>query len=183
MSNSTPVLIDSQNEEWRDVPGYEGIYAASNLGRIKRLTSMTRAKAGDVLKPYLGNNGYWMIGLRHGKKRKKFTVHRLIMLTFVSIPFVNAEVNHINGDKLDNRLSNLEWVKHSDNIKHSYVLGRKISSAPGENNAWHKLTDKTVIEIRALAEKGVKHSEIARLFNVSQTCILSVVRRKTWKHI
>lgn len=111
-------------EEWRDIPGYEGFYQASTLGRIKR----TRHKVwngygwyyhgGNILKPHVINTGRECVGLSKNGEVKRYFVHRLIMVTFVGEPSTKMQVNHLDGNPLNNKLDNLEWCDQSRNELH-----------------------------------------------------------------
>lgn len=110
-------------EVWKDISGYEGLYVISNHGQIKRVSfgANGASKPGRILKPRPMKNGYLRICL--GKKAviDEFLIHRLVAIAFISEPpFDGAQVNHKNGVKTDNRVENLEWVTHSENVQHSY---------------------------------------------------------------
>ena len=100
---------------WKDIKGYEGKYQASADGEIRSLIS------NKILRPAVNQNGYMHVSLCSKDKR----VHRIIAQTFLPNPENLRDVNHINGDKTDNRVCNLEWVSHSDNELHKiYKLGK-----------------------------------------------------------
>lgn len=128
---TTMSTTSGKTEIWKDIPGYEGRYQASNLGRIRSLDrkepngwgtqSLIR---GRMLQPFDSNWGYLRVTLSGGGRCVKHLVHRLVALSFVPNPDGKPEVNHINGDKQDNRPENLEWVSASANQLHSrYTLG------------------------------------------------------------
>lgn len=96
-------------EQWRSIPGYEGIYQVSSEGRVKNAY-------GHVLKPEMARNGYKRIKLFD---KKKFQVHRLVALAFIPNPDNKEVVNHKNGIKVEN----LEWNTWSENVKHAYATG------------------------------------------------------------
>jgi hypothetical protein len=120
-------------EIYKDVVGYEGIYQVSNLGNVKSLHK--KSLNGFVLKP-LKSHGYCRVGL-FDNKHKYFMIHRLVALAFIPNPNHYPFINHINGIKNDNRVENLEWVTHSQNILHAFKTGLK-SNKKGDNNPQSK---------------------------------------------
>lgn len=105
-------------EIFKDIQGYEGVYQVSNLGNVKSYKN----KDGKILIPSPNNYGYQRVGLRCNN-RKLCSVHRLVAEAFISNPENKKEVNHINGIKTDNRVQNLEWSTHSENIIHAHKTG------------------------------------------------------------
>lgn len=103
-------------ERWADIPDYEGLYEASDLGNIRN------KRTGRILKPALINSGYLIVGLWKDGKGKNFLVHRLVLSAFVvnPNPKVYTDCDHINHIRTDNRLINLRWVSHAENMAHSY---------------------------------------------------------------
>lgn len=120
----------TEKEVWKDVVGYEGYYQVSNLGRVRSLDrelphsrNSTYIKRGRVLKPIYGGDNYQMVCLRVNNKPKNQYIHRLVATTFIGKPQGNMEVNHKDGDKKNNKVSNLEWVTSSENTRHAYKNG------------------------------------------------------------
>ena len=131
-----------QNEEeiWKDIKGYEGLYQVSNMGRVKSLEHVTIRKNGSklpvkerILKPEILHNGYLRVKLYDSSdKMKRFLVHRLVCEAFHENPENRPDVNHINEDKSDNRACNLEWVTRKENNNHGTRIARvaKVRSKP-----------------------------------------------------
>ncbi len=117
-------------EIWKDVAGYEGVYQVSNLGRVKSLDRTiphnkygSVRRNGKILKPFIDTYGYLKVRLcNDGTGRNEF-VHRLVALAFIPNPQNKETVNHINGNKHDNTVANLEWNTQAENVKHAHRMG------------------------------------------------------------
>lgn len=107
--------------EWRDVPGYEGLYQVSDTGLV--LSLPREGSDGRILRPDITRDGYAQVRLCKNGLKHRWLVHRLVALAFLPNPALKAEVNHIDGDKLNNALSNLEWSTRSENQQHAYDNG------------------------------------------------------------
>lgn len=103
-------------EIWKEIPNYEGLYQISNFGNVKSLIS------NKILKPSKDRFGYVRFNALKDKKPKTLRIHRLVMEIFNPIN-TTMQVNHIDGNKLNNHIDNLEWCSDSDNKKHAYKLG------------------------------------------------------------
>lgn len=116
-------------------------------------------------------------------KRKRLLVHRLVALAFVPNPDNLPQVNHKDGDKLNNVYTNLEWCSAQDNIQHAFE-NRLNEGHLGENNGQHVLTEEEVIEIRK-RYTGAKGEQLAlgREFGVSNITIFDIVHNKTWTYL
>lgn len=120
----------TMTEEWRPILGYEGIYEVSSLGRIKSLSRRLPYKKGgtrlteDTIFLSSGKRYIQAALSGHGKARR-FLIHRLVATAFLPNPENKRCVNHIDNDPTNNRLINLEWVTHKENMQHSIRQGRQ----------------------------------------------------------
>ena len=113
-------MLNNNNitEIWKDIENYEGHYQVSNLGRV-------RNKSKRIMKSYQINSGYLCLKLHKSSERSSVLIHRLVLLTFKPIEHPqDYEVNHLDEDKTNNALSNLEWCSSSENKQHSLQSGR-----------------------------------------------------------
>ena len=99
-------------EDWKDIPGYEGLYVVSNNGRVMNVRS------GRVLRGIVNNLGYIMVGLSKSGKVKMVSVHRLVAEAFIKNPDNLREVNHKDEDKSNNNVDNLEWCDRKYNVNY-----------------------------------------------------------------
>ena len=110
-----------QNEIWKDIEGYEGLYQVSNLGRVKsleRIDRLGRLKPGVILRPKVERGGYLLVGLHKEGKQKMFLVHRLVAHAFIPNPEGLPEINHRDEDKTNNLVDNLEYCDRKYNMNY-----------------------------------------------------------------
>jgi len=130
---------------------------------------------------HLNNSGYLTISTRIRGKDYFFLVHQAICVAAGLNP-TDTTIDHINGIKTDNRISNLEMVSLSENVKRAYKTGLTCKS--GERSGNHKLSEKQVNEIYELAHgKKLFQREIAEIYNIEQTTVSAIKRGALWKHI
>ena len=119
-------------EEWRDIEGYEGLYQVSNIGRVRTFRYGAPRIRSQHRHPI---HNYWELLLRKkGKKTKLAKVHRLVAQAFLPNPESLPEVNHLDCDRLNNRLENLEWCSRKRNMEHAGQMGRMRREQRGEKN-------------------------------------------------
>ncbi len=156
-------------EEWRDIKGYEGRYAISSTGRVKtveRHKSDGRYQAEAIRKTEYDSNGYEFVLLYDNEGYRRHSVHTLVAKAFIDNPCEKSQVNHIDGNKKNNVVDNLEWVTCSENQRHAYRTGL---SKPryGESNPQTKVTDEEVNAIRQMRSEGMTYQKIADDFDIS----------------
>lgn len=179
------------------IPGKDGEYSITDDGRVwcHGYTIKVKSRWGTwcekTYKPHWvatngSKDGKWYISVAIGKKhRKGYKIHRLMAQAFIPNPKNLPEVNHKNGDKTDNRLENLEWCTHQENIDHSWVVSphRKHKPLKGTSNPNHKLSEVQVREIRKRHANGECLLRMEKEYPVTRTMLRFIVQRKSWKHI
>ena len=165
-------------EIWKDIDGFND-YQISNFGNVK---SFKRYKDGKIRKNYLNGRGYCFTNMRKNGKYYFKLIHRLVAQAFILNPNEKPTVNHIDGIKTNNNISNLEWATYSENMQHSYDTN--LNSSLGIKNSQAKLTEENVRQIRYLKfKKNMKCVEISKMFNISKRSIYDIILKKTWVHI
>ncbi|WP_455923273.1 NUMOD4 domain-containing protein [Pseudomonas putida] len=177
------------HEIWKQVLGYEDYYEVSNLGRVRSLDRHTTDRIGRPFVRYgkilflnTEHNGYRSVRLCVETKHRTFKVHRLVAFAFLPSPDEGDQINHINGVKDDNRPENLEWVTAAGNAQHAFANGLGRDSQ-GAANTRAVLTEDDVRTIRLLSADGQTTASIARHYQVSETAIRSIIRRRNWAHV
>jgi len=167
-----------ETEIWKDVVGYEGIYQISSIGRLKRLAGVG-CKSERILKSKVGNRGYYCHPLSSKCIVKTFTIHRLMAHAFIPNPENKAEVNHIDGNKTNNNLSNLEWVTKSENQQHAYDIGLKFGYWTGKfGKDHHRAKDIIRISKNGKIKKYQSLIDAAHENKVLSTNICKVLHEK-----
>jgi len=174
-------------EFWKDIKGYEGFYQLSNFGNIKsvnrciiRSNGRKQTFKGIKLSPSMSKIGYYVIALQKKGYIKRHYIHRLLAQTFIQNIDNKPYINHINGIKSDNRLENLEWCTHFENMLHSRLIGlNMVIGQKGENHSQSKLTNNQVLEIKNKLKSGARGFELAKEYNVSQSTICGIKNKRT----
>ena len=167
------------SEIWKPIPGYEGHYEASNIGRIRSF----KRSCVILLPKKLKKGGYLRIALSRNDIRKVYLVHRLVYLSFFGSLGENLVVCHKNSVTNDNRIENLRLDTQKGNVADRTPEHWRQTTARGSKIKTAKLTDEKVIEIRKRAESGENSFSIANDFGVGYHTVRRVVQKKTWTHI
>jgi hypothetical protein len=169
-------------ETWKNIIGFDGEYQVSNLGRIK---SLKKNKLEKLLSQCNHTNGYKYVSLSKNGVAKHYYVHRLVAESFLLNSDNKLEVNHIDGDKTNNHVENLQWVTRQENVKHEFDNGYGyVPNLKGENHGSSKLKESQVINIYIAYHKdNIRISDLSKKYNISESAIDSIVKNRNWKHI
>jgi len=168
-------------EIWKKLKGYEDRYLISNHGRIISLFRKGK-KQKRILKPGFDSYHYPIVTLYGHNKRQTKTIHRLVALTFISNDDLSLTVNHIDGNKQNNKVTNLEWCSSKKNTQHAFKIG--LMKNYGENHSLTNFLNKDILNIKNLYKNNqLSYQKIANIYNVHKTTIARIITNKTWKHI
>lgn len=170
-----------KKEKWKRIyiDNIESDYFISSKGRVMR--------NGRIFKIRVGDNGYCLMSI----SKRHMSVHRLVAIAFIKVPkrltkqgytISDLEVNHIDGNKWHNTVSNLEWVTPKENMKHARDTGLN-SGIMGENSHLAKMTNKTAIKCCELLQKGWRTGDIAKKLKVSKKSVQHIKSGECWKEL
>ncbi len=172
------LLVENPDEEWRSVLGWEGVYQVSNLGRVRQIGNGRSAVSGRICTGSL-NAGYMNVAFsRPGQKLSIHRVHRLVAEAFIG-PIPNGyHVHHVNGNRTDNRVANLEVVLMNDHVQATSGFHR------GEQHYKARLCEAQILAIRSRYATGrVTMTALAKEYGVGYQNIEKIVHLKTWTHV
>ncbi len=174
----------------KTIEGYEGLYSITTDGRVwsheKIVNSKNKSKAkklGKWLKPSLSDR-YYKIRLYKNKVSSFKLIHRLVAQIYIPNPENKPQVNHLNGIKTDNRISNLSWCTAKENDIHAREIGLMDNSSPhGEKNGMAKLTQEQINEIRQnhIPANGIFKRKPWKKYKISTTQYYRIIRKENWK--
>lgn len=159
------------SENWKAIAGFEGVYAVSDLGRV-------RNASGRVLTPVKHVGGYRQAHLYLGGVRSAATIHGLVLEAFVGPRPAGAQAMHLNHDRADNRLVNLAWGSKAENEAAKVAAGRSLR---GERSVGAKLTTEQVRAIRA--RRSEPQASLAAEFGCTFSNVSAIQLRKSWRHV
>lgn len=181
-------LIESK-EIWKPIREYENLYEISNYGIIKtfgRIDRFNKKWKAKNLSLCIDSCGYYPISLCKDGIVKKTRIHRLVAQMFIENPYQYTDINHIDGNKLNNHYTNLEWVTPKQNSEHAWkngLIGK--THARGENHPCSKLTWNEVNKIRDIYSTGKYTTrKLAEMFGLKgHRAIVSIINYQTWKKV
>lgn len=173
-----------QPEQWLVVPGWDGLYEVSDAGRVRSVaregetTMGKRLYGGQTVKPIERSNGYLAVNLTSRGRRVQRLVHRIVLTAFVGEAADGQQACHGNGNRRDNRLTNLRWdsvaANHADKNEHG-------TSPRGSRNPNSKLSEEKVLALRRRYRTNL--AGMAAEFGVSRGAVEKVLYGQTWKHV
>ena len=175
-------------EEYKTLPWAKN-YKVSNTGKV---FSFAKIKLGIELKPVisknkrvmsLGKDMYPEVSISdNNKKIKNYPIHRLVAETFIPNPENKPMVNHIDGDKTNNRVNNLEWVTPKENTQHAVKEGL-MNPPVGERCASSKYKENEVLKVIQLLSEGKSNIDVSRLTGVDTRAVSSIRNKKRWSYL
>lgn len=169
-------------ELWKSVVGYEGFYEVSDLGNVRRIKPGQGARCG-ALKHQYGSPGYSCVNLCREGIPKIFRVHQLVMVAFVG-PSTSQEVNHIDGNKRNPALKNLEYITHTMNMRHAVdKLGWKPKTFQGADHPRATITEKEARYIQGHKSAYGVATTLSREMGISVHVVRHILSGKTWRHM
>ena len=175
--------------EYKNVPD---IYEVSNLGRVKRIAHKLQTvnqfgvfdtKRKEKLMGFSPNsNGYFMLRVQIDNQTQAHVVHRLVATAFIPNPENKPCVNHIDLNKQNNCVSNLEWVTYRENSLHASRNG-VLFSYKGRDSNLTKYTEEQVEEVYKLCKSGLSQSKAGKVVGMPRPTVASIMQKISWKHI
>lgn len=172
---------------WKQIIGYEGYYLISNHGDVKSMDRYVNSKNGSIafktgkLIKTSKRGDYVSVNLTRENKEKTFSVHRLVAISFVDNPNNHKEVNHIDGNKLNNHSENLEWCTRSQNEQHAYDNYLQISRKGSKHHS-SKLSELDIANMFFDFKNGITRKEISDKFEISYSNTCKILKGRIWKH-
>ena len=139
--------------------------------------------SGNLLKQRPNPDGYATVTLGDGKQRKNYSVHRLVAEYFLPNPNNLTDVDHLDGNRMNPRVENLEWVSHQENISRAKARGSYNGRYVGEKNPKARLTEEIVLKLRAEYAQGVTIQEMVKKYGFAWNTIGNAVKGYTWAHL
>jgi hypothetical protein len=175
---------------WKPVVGYEGLYEVSDDGVVRSLAFEIKKKVKGVakireaveLKQQIHRKGYAKVRLYKQTDWKQFFVHRLVAMMFIPNENNLTQVNHKDGNKLNNCVSNLEWISNTENMRHAYRTGIKVNPC-GASASRAKLSEDSVMLAVKLRREGKTYREVARIVGCKLETVQRICSGSAWSSV
>lgn len=162
-------------------------YEVSSCGKVRsmyenieRTNGRNYERKSRILKPAKDNSGYLRVAFKHNGKLTTFKVHRIVAEAFLGKS--TLEIDHIDGNKLNNSIENLEWVTRSENVKRAFKIGLS-KPLKGSANPCAKIDEIKALTIKTYLSSGIGPIEISKIMGISKHIVKDISRNKTWKHL
>jgi hypothetical protein len=177
-------------ETWKPVIGWETLYEVSDRGRVRSITRtvesyggrMRSAPATVLVAHPVSRHGYLGVRLSGHGKVETFAVHRLVALAHLGPRPDGKTINHIDGNKKNNSVANLEYCSQAENNQHALHTGLR-TNPKGSHNGSAKLTESQVAEIKGRLRAGESQAALVRAYGVSRSLISQIATGKLWLHV
>ena len=164
------------SEIWKDIEGYEGLYQVSNYGRVRSLDRYVKQnhntkqlKKGKLIQPIKDCKGYLRLKLCKENTSKRVKIHRLVAQAFIPNPENKPQVNHIDGNKTNNRIQNLEWCTNSENQIHAYKMGlNKITEEQRRKISQRQKGRKVTEKEKRIKRENAKNKKKVKCINTGE---------------
>lgn len=163
------------DETWRHIVGERDCYEVSSHGRVRN------TETGVVRKPTRTSHGYFVVGFKHNNRQTLKYVHDIVSIAFIGPKGAGCSVNHIDGNKANNSVGNLEIVACGDNTRHAHLTG--LCDNRGQRHGMSKLSDADVRSALALINSGLSDGKIGLRFGVNPETIRRIRIGKGWRHV
>lgn len=178
-------LENYENEQWKEIQGFENEYLISNYGRIKSKTrvyhcgtnhSVQKTIEEHILHVFFRKDKYVGVTLKKNGKSFSREIHRLVAEAFIPNQEKKEQINHKDGDKHNNKVDNLEWITRSENALHSYF---KLGNIKYKRN----FSEQEIKEIKGLYLQGQSKNQLAKQYFCSRTTIKRIIENKSYQHV
>ena len=166
-------MLNRNNEIWKDILGYEKRYQVSTLGRIRSIQNNHGHYRELIKATWVSNKGYVYTDLFIKDVKYNISVHSAVAVAFIPNPDQKLTVNHSDGNKQNNHLSNLEWMTYSENHKHAYETGLRVAQTYWKGKKWgntskhHNVSydakrDRWVATLKVNGKSNIKHFTVKK---------------------
>lgn len=171
-------------EIWKSIKEYRGIYSISTFGRVRKDRKGNGPTwIGKILKPQINSRGYYHVRLYKKGIQSTIRIHSLVAKAFLKKDRIRKFVNHKDGNKFNNNMTNLEYMTTSENHRHAFRNGFRISVKGSQHNQ-AKLTEKQVIEMREKHKTGnYKYRELSKIYKINESTAWQIINYQRWKHV